>query len=73
MPRSVAKLVRHALDELIKESSSSYDIAKLAKYQAYRLRVENWHVIYELSEHRSAVVVLTINPRGGYTDDRSNH
>ena len=41
------------------------NLAKLRGREAYRLRVGDWRVIYELHDDRLMMLVLDAGPRGG--------
>jgi mRNA interferase RelE/StbE len=41
------------------------NLTKLQGRDAYRLRVGDWRVIYELHDDRLVMLVLEVGPRGG--------
>jgi mRNA interferase RelE/StbE len=45
--------------------TANNNLTKLQGREAYRLRVGDWRVIYELHDDRLVMLVLEIGPRGG--------
>ena len=43
----------------------SNNLTKLQGREAYRLRVGDWRVIYELHDERLVMAILEVGPRGG--------
>ncbi len=43
----------------------NHNLTKLQGRDAYRLRVGNWRVIYELHDDRLVMLVLEVGARGG--------
>ena len=41
------------------------NLTKLQGREAYRLRVGDWRIIYELHDARVVMLVLEVGPRGG--------
>ena len=41
------------------------NLTKLQGREAYRLRVGDWRVIYELHDEGLVMVILEVGPRGG--------
>jgi len=63
-------LVRRSTNAKIKEVAvnpyaPSNNLTKLQGRDAYRLRVGDWRVIYELHDDRLVMVILEVGPRGG--------
>ena len=60
--RIVAKIKEVAVDPY----SPNNNLTKLhGRDAAYRLRVGDWRVIYELHDDRLVMVILEVGPRGG--------
>lgn len=60
--RIVAKIKEVAADPY----ASNNNLTKLhGRDAAYRLRVGDWRVIYELHDDRLVMVILEVGPRGG--------
>jgi mRNA interferase RelE/StbE len=60
--RIVAKIKEVAVDPY----APNNNLTKLqGRDAAYRLRVGNWRVIYELHDDRLVIVILEVGPRGG--------
>jgi mRNA interferase RelE/StbE len=60
--RIVAKIKEVAVDPY----APNNNLTKLqGRDAAYRLRVGDWRVIYELYDDRPAMVILEVGPRGG--------
>ena len=65
MPRSTAHLIREKLERLAHDPMApNPNIKPLKGEPAFRLRVGNWRVIYELQHNELVVLVLRIGPRG---------
>ena len=45
--------------------AANNNVRKLVGHEAYRLRVGDWRVIYEIEGGRLVIHVLTVAPRGG--------
>mgnify|MGYP001552251851 CR=1 FL=1 len=69
MPRNIALLIR---GKILKLSADPYapnnNVAALKGRPGYRLRVNDWRVIYELDNGRLVILVLEIGPRGDIYD-----
>ncbi len=66
MPRSTAQLIREKLERLAQDPTAPHPNVKPLKGEpAFRLRVGDWRVIYELQHGELIVLVLRIGPRGG--------
>ena len=59
--RIVAKIREVAADP----HAPNNNLTKLRGRDAYRLRVGDWRVIYELHDDRLLMLVLEVGPRGG--------
>ena len=59
--RIVAKIREVAADP----HAPNNNLTKLQGRDAYRLRVGDWRVIYELHDDRLSMLVLEVGPRGG--------
>ncbi|MFZ5876539.1 MAG: type II toxin-antitoxin system RelE family toxin [Nitrospirota bacterium] len=66
MPRSTAQLIREKLERLAFDPMAPNPNVKPLKGEpAFRLRVGDCRVIYELQHGKLIVLVLRIGPRGG--------
>ena len=65
MPRQLAKRIR---DRMVAVAGDPYakhaNVRPLKGREAFRLRVGDWRVIYEVRDEELWVLVLTIGPRG---------
>jgi mRNA interferase RelE/StbE len=59
--RIVAKIKEIAVNPY----APNKNLTKLQGRDAYRLRVGDWRVIYELHDDRLVMLVLEVGPRGG--------
>jgi mRNA interferase RelE/StbE len=66
IPRNIAQLIREKLEQLAHDPTAPNPNVKPLKGEpAFRLRVGDWRVIYELRHNELVVLVLRIGPRGG--------
>lgn len=66
MPRNVSLQIRGKLELLATDPfAANNNVRKLVGREAYRLRVGDWRVIYEIEGGRLVIHVLTVAPRGG--------
>lgn len=66
MPRNVSLQVRSKIELLAADPfATNNNVKKLVGREAYRLRVGDWRVIYEIEGGRLVIHVLTVAPRGG--------
>lgn len=65
MPHVVAQRIRQKLDQLVQNPyAPNNNVKKLQDLPAYRLRVGDWRVIYEVNDTAVTVLVIRIAPRG---------
>ena len=65
IPRNVAKTVREKLEASAADPYSEHpNSKKLQGRDGYRLRVGDWHVIYETQKEQLVILVLKVAPRG---------
>jgi len=65
MPRTTARLIKAKIELLAQAPHApNVNAKRLAGEEAYRLRVGDWRVIYELRNDVMVVVVVKIKPRG---------
>lgn len=66
MPRNVSLQIRGKIEQLAAAPfAANNNVKKLVGREAYRLRVGDWRVIYEIEGGRLVIHVLTVAPRGG--------
>ena len=66
MPRATAQRIREKLDRIATDPHATHrNVTRLQKTPAFRLRVGDWRVIYEIDVHQLRILVLKIGPRGG--------
>lgn len=66
MPRNVSLQIRSKIELLAADPFvANNNVKKLVGREAYRLRVGDWRVIYEIEGGRLVIHVLTVAPRGG--------
>lgn len=66
MPRNVSLQIRGKIDLLAADPFvANNNVKKLVGREAFRLRVGDWRVIYEIAGGRLVIHVLTVAPRGG--------
>ncbi|MDD5094812.1 MAG: type II toxin-antitoxin system RelE/ParE family toxin [Dehalococcoidia bacterium] len=66
MPAATAQRIREKLDRIAEDPHATHKNAtRLQKTPAFRLRIGDWRVIYEIDGHELRILVLKIGPRGG--------
>ncbi len=66
MPRNVSLQIRGKIDLLAEDPfAANNNVKKLVGREAFRLRVGDWRVIYEIEGGRLVIIVLVVAPRGG--------
>ncbi len=66
MPRNVSLQIRGKIEFLAADPFvANNNVRKLVGREAFRLRVGDWRVIYEIEGGRLVIHVLTVAPRGG--------
>ncbi len=65
LPRNVAKTIHEKLEAIATNPYAEHPNAKkLQGRDAYRLRVGDWRVIYEIQNDQLVILVLRVAPRG---------
>ena len=65
IPRNIATLIREKLAQLALDPyTSNNNVTRLKNLPAYRLRVGDYRVIYEIQDDQLIILVLKIAPRG---------
>ncbi len=66
IPKHMADLIWQKLNILAKDPvAPNPNVKKLKGQVGYRLRVEDWRVIYTLHHNKLEILVIKISPRGG--------
>ena len=65
MPRNVRELVREKVQALARDPyASSANVTRLQGRPEFRLRVQDWRVIYRVVDDRLVLLVIKIGARG---------
>lgn len=65
MPRNVRALVEAKIEELARDPfAPNNNASKLVGRAEFRLRVQDWRVIYRVLDDRLVLLVIKIGPRG---------
>jgi mRNA interferase RelE/StbE len=65
VPHNVAQRIRAKSMEVAADPyATSQNVTKLVGRPAYRLRVGDWRVLYELQDDQAVMLILRIGPRG---------
>ena len=59
------RIVARIKEVAVNPHAPNNNLAGLQGRDAYRLRVGDWRVIYELHDDRLEMVILDVGPRGG--------
>ncbi len=66
MPRNMSLQIRGKIELLAEDPfAANNNVKKLVGREAFRLRVGDWRVIYEIEGGRLVIIVLVVAPRGG--------
>lgn len=68
MPRNVADLIRHKVQEVAADPTAARNVKKLKGRDGYRLRVGDWRVVYDIEDGVLVLIVIDVGPRGGIYD-----
>ena len=64
-PRDIAVRIRARLDRIATDPYARHaNVSRLRNRQAYRLRLGDWRVIYEIHGDGLIILVVRIGPRG---------
>lgn len=66
MPRNWAQRIREKIVQIAADPyQQPNNVTKLKDHPGFRLRVDDWRVIYEVEDGELVILVLRIAPRGG--------
>jgi mRNA interferase RelE/StbE len=61
----VARRIRSRIEQLAQNPYAvDNNVAKLQGRDGYRLRVDDWRVLYDLNDEQLIILILQIGPRG---------
>jgi mRNA interferase RelE/StbE len=64
MPRNTAQNVVKKIKELAVNPKRMRNVKKLTDHPGYRLRIDDWRVVYTLNENEILIHVVKIKSRG---------
>ena len=66
MPTTDAKRITEKINRIAADPHGTHrNVTRLQKTPAFRLRVGDWRIIYEIDGNQLRILVLKIGPRGG--------
>jgi mRNA interferase RelE/StbE len=66
IPKNLVKRIQDKLIEIAKNPySDNPNLKKLVGIEGYRLRIDDWRIIYEINNNKIVILVLDIDTRGG--------
>ncbi|WP_245986278.1 type II toxin-antitoxin system RelE family toxin [Azospirillum thermophilum] len=68
IPRNTADLIRRKVEEVAEAPPEARNVKALKGRDAYRLRVGDWRVLYEIDNGVLVLIVIDIGPRRGIHD-----
>lgn len=68
MPRNTADLIRLKVRKLAADPAAARNVKRLKGRDGYRLRVEDWRIIFALDNGELVLIVIEIGPRGDIYD-----
>jgi mRNA interferase RelE/StbE len=70
MPSNTARLIRTEVEQLAADPSApNNNVKRLKGMEAFRLRVGDWRVVYEIDRRMIVIVVIRIGPRSSVYED----
>jgi mRNA interferase RelE/StbE len=70
MPANTAKLIRTKVERLAADPfGANNNVKRLKGIDAFRLRVGDWRVVYEIDRRTIVIFVIRIGPRGSVYED----
>ncbi len=70
MPANTARLVRSKIEQLAANPlGSNNNVKRLKGMDAFRLRVGDWRIVYELHHRTVVVFIIRIGPRSSVHED----
>jgi mRNA interferase RelE/StbE len=70
MPVNTARLIRTKIEQLAADPfAPNNNVKRLKGMDAFRLRVGDWRVVYEIDRRAIAIFVIRIGPRGSVYED----
>ena len=70
MPSNTAKLIRTKIEQLAADPlAPNNNVKRLRGVNAFRLRVGDWRVVYEIDRRTIVIFVIGIGPRSSVYED----
>lgn len=70
MPVNTARLIRTKIEQLAADPfAPNNNVKRLKGMDAFRLRVGDWRVVYEIDRRAITIAVIRIGPRGNVYED----
>jgi mRNA interferase RelE/StbE len=70
MPSNMARLIRTKVEQLAADPAApNNNVKRLKGMDAFRLRVGDWRVVYEIDRRMIVIVVIRIGPRSSVYED----
>ena len=70
MPVNMARLIRTKIEQVAADPfAPNNNVKRLKGMDAFRLRVGDWRVVYEIDRRAITIFVIRIGPRGSVYED----
>ncbi len=64
MPRNIAVNIGKKIKELANNPQGMRNVKKLTGHPGYRLRMENWRILYTINDNELIIHIVKIKTRG---------